>query len=293
MRTVPNPDILKTPQSLVSQITSRLKLGGLSTHWPIKNNGDGVKGSAVLFLITLRKTNFSAEPEICVIFNKRSRKVLQPGDLCCPGGGVEKKDKLISQIMRMPFSPFQTWVQRNPVVKHEKEIADQIALMLTTGLREAWEEMRLNPFKVSFLGVLPVHQLIMFEKNIYPLVGWVPENISLQTNWEVERIVYIPLKNLLNQKNYGRYQLTFKDKEGRSTDEREFPCFVHRGRMKDEILWGATFRITINFLSLVFDFFLPDLENLPTVRGQRGTKYLNGSIWENRKGGSERLRSQD
>lgn len=278
------PDLLKKTPALLREITTRLNLGESAIHWPVPNNGDGVKGSAVLFIITLRKTDNSGEPEICVLFNKRSRKVLQPGDLCCPGGGVEKKDKMISHIMRMPFSPFQTWAQQHPDVKHEKDMADHIALMLTTGLREAWEEMRLNPLRVSFLGVLPVQRLIMFGRKIYPLVVWVPENLSLQPNWEVERIVYVPLKHLLNKKNYGRYRLTFKDKKGQSTDERDFPCFVHHGRMGDEILWGATFRIAMNFLSLVFDFLLPDIATLSMVKGQRGNSYLNGSIWENRKG---------
>ena len=271
MNSVANSSILKNPHALINKIAVQLNQNGRATNWRLSNSGNGIKdsASAVLFLITIRKTVFSSEPEICILLNKRSPKILQPGDLCCPGGGVKKKDKLISRIMPLPFSPFQKWARRYQQKNPKKDVSNRIALMLTTGLREAWEEMRLNPLSVSLLGPLPVHQLMMFEKKIYPLVTWIPGNLKLQLNWEVERIVYIPIRHLLDPINYGRYRLTFKDAKSRCKNEHEFPCFVHHDFMEDEILWGVTFRITMNFLSIIFNFFHPDLETLPIVRGRR------------------------
>ena len=72
-----------------------------------------------------------------------------------------------------------------------------MSLYLTTSLRESFEEMRLNPFSIKFLGPLPPQNLRVFQKIIYPMVGWVEGNHRLKTNHEVEKIVYIPLKVLL------------------------------------------------------------------------------------------------
>ena len=35
----------------------------------------------------------------------------------------------------------------------------------------------------------------------------------------------------------------------------------------------------MDFLNRVFEFRMPEMEELPVVRGRRGTTYLNGSLW--------------
>jgi 8-oxo-dGTP pyrophosphatase MutT (NUDIX family) len=231
----------------------------------------------VLFLLTPRSTEDGRPAEPCLLLNKRSRQVLQPGDLCCPGGGIEPKDRLLSHALQWPFFPLQKW----PVWKRWKQAsshsARRLALLLTTALRESWEEMRLNPFKVAFMGPLPIQKLVMFKREIYPLAGWVPQGQPLVPNWEVERIVHLPLRRLLQERYYARYRLSFDTAQGAARRKEDFPCFVHHGRNGKEILWGATFRITMDFLKLVFGFDLPNLSRAPVIQRRLDETYLNGS----------------
>lgn len=151
-----------------------------------------------------------------------------------------------------------------------------LALLLATALREGWEEMRLNPLKVDFLGPLPVQKLMMFDRQIYPLVGWVAANQRLVPNREVERIVHIPLRRLFDCQHYARYRLRFITGQGEIRRKEDYPCFIHHGRKGDEILWGATFRLTMDFLNLVFCFELPDLSSSQVIEGLLDETYFNG-----------------
>ena len=161
---------------------------------------------------------------------------------------------------------------------HAPEQAGQLARLLATGLREAWEEMRLNPFRVRFLGPLSIQRLILFDRMIHPLAGWISHSRQLSANWEVERIVHIPLRSLLDHRNYGRYRIDI-ERYGQTAGHRdEFPCFVHREKQGEELLWGATFRIAMDFLKLVFDFQLPSLDAAPVYAGRLDQAYLNGSL---------------
>jgi 8-oxo-dGTP pyrophosphatase MutT (NUDIX family) len=271
---------LKNPRDLIRHIESRLNGNGIAANWLGAGSSDSGKGSAVLFLLTQRGAGLSGEPEPCLLLNKRSQRVLQPGDLCCPGGGVATSDKFLSRLMRLPFSPLYNWSQWPRWRVEHPKIAQRLALLLTTGLREAWEEMRLNPLKVSFMGPLPVQQLVLFKRHIFPLAAWVPSYQRLKPNWEVERLVHVPLRQLLDPGNFGRYRLTFNTGQGEPERQNDFPCFIHQGEQGTEILWGATFRIAADFLKLVFGFCLPDPDTLPVVQGKRGKTYLNGSLWE-------------
>jgi 8-oxo-dGTP pyrophosphatase MutT (NUDIX family) len=271
---------LDNPRELIRNIESRLNGNRIAANWLEADGNGGGKGSAVLFLLTQQRVDRDRRPELCLLLNKRSQRVLQPGDLCCPGGGVATTDKVLWRLMHLPFSPLYRWSQWPRWRVEHPEIAQHLALLLTTGLREAWEEMRLNPLKVTFMGPLPVQQLILFKRQIFPLAAWVPSFQRLKPNWEVERLVHVPLRRLLDPGNFGRYRLTFKDGQTDLQRQNDFPCFIHKGRRGTEILWGATFRIAADFLRLVFGFKLPDLDTLPVVRGKRGKSYLNGSLWE-------------
>jgi 8-oxo-dGTP pyrophosphatase MutT (NUDIX family) len=219
--------------------------------------------------------------EPCLVLNKRSQRVLQPGDLCCPGGGVEPRDWLLSQVLRWPFSPLFRWPPWRHWKEQDPQLARGLSLMLGTGLREAWEEMRLNPLRVKFLGPLQVQRLIMFQRSIFPLVCWVPTIDGLQPNWEVERIVLIPLRHLTQTHRYGRYRLRFVADGVETQRKEDFPCFIHQGRNGKEVLWGATFRITMDFLERVYGFQPPDLDTAQVVSGRLGPTYVNGSIMAN------------
>jgi hypothetical protein len=243
----------------------------------IKNSSSA---SAVLFLLGLMggENRFSSEP--CLILNKRSLKVKQAGDLCCPGGSISLPlDSFFAKLLYLPGSFLSNWPYWHKWRKEQHRQARKLALLFATSLREGFEEMRLNPFRVKFLGPLPPQQLVMFERVIYPMVCWISGQKRFSPNWEVEEVVYIPLKNLLMHSNYARYRLNIKTQHGNEKNSivKDFPCFLHEHNDGVEKLWGATFRITMVFLEIVFGFKPPDIESLPIVHGTLDENYLTGN----------------
>ncbi len=243
----------------------------------IKNSSSA---SAVLFLLGLmsEENRFPSEP--CLILNKRSLKVKQAGDLCYPGGSISSPlDSFLAKLLYLPGSSLSNWPYWHKWRKEQHRQARRLALLFATSLREGFEEMRLNPFRVKFLGPLPSQQLVMFQRVIYPMVCWISGQKRFSPNWEVEKIVYIPLKNLLMNSNYARYRLNIKTQHGNEKNSivKDFPCFLHEHNDGVEKLWGATFRITMVFLEIVFGFKPPDIESLPIVHGTLDENYLTGN----------------
>ena len=235
------------------------------------------KTSAVLFLIGRRSEDkrFSSEP--CLILNKRSAKVKQAGDLCCPGGSISSHmDTFLSKMLHLPGSPLMRWPYWRQWIRHRNQEARALAVLFAAGLRESFEEMRLNPLGVDFLGPLPPQQLVMFRRAIYPMVCWVPRQRKFSPNWEVEKLIYIPIRNLLNPSHYACCRLRSQSprESWENSTVKDFPCFVHDD---SELLWGATFRISMAFLEIVFGFKPPDFESLSVVHGTLDNNYLTGN----------------
>lgn len=236
--------------------------------------------SAVLFLLGLYKQNKGSAPEPSLILNKRSLKIKQPGDLCCPGGSISSPvDFFLSKLLYLPGSPLRRWPYWTQWYKCHRHQAQTLALLFATCLRESVEEMRLNPLGVNFLGPLPPQQLVMFGRVIYPMVCWTHRQRKFFPNWEVEKVVYIPLQNLLNPSNYARYRLDIglPNKSGKNIQIIDYPCFLHENSDEREVLWGATFRITMAFLENVFGFKPPAVESLPVIHGSLDENYLTGN----------------
>ena len=110
------------------------------------------------------------------------------------------------------------------------------------------------------------------------MVCWVRRQKRFRINWEVDKVVYIPLRNLLNPDYYGRYRISMApnveiDYHDMTND---FPCFVHEKEDEKEVLWGATYRIVTLFLKVIFGFEPPDLSSLPVVPGILDENYYNG-----------------
>ena len=237
--------------------------------------------SSVLFLLgpDCQRKRLSSTP--CLILTKRSSRVKQPGDLCCPGGSISSGlDFYLAKLLYLRGSPLSRWPYWSVWRKKRHKEARRLALLFATCLREGFEEMRLNPLGVKFLGPLPSQQLVMFRKVIYPMVCWTGRQKRFFPNWEVERVVFIPLQNLLNPSTYARYRLDIESsrKNGNHINRIEYPCFIHEYQGKSEVLWGATFRITMVFLETIFGFKPPDMDSLPVVYGSLGENYLTGSI---------------
>ena len=253
--------------------------GGCEDFFP-----KGISGfsstSAVLLLLGLHRDNFRASPEPCLVLNKRSRRVKQPGDLCFPGGRITPhSDFYLSKILGLPLFPLARWPYWQRWRNLRQGECRRLALLLAASLRESFEEMRLNPLLVKFLGPLSPQRLEMFNRVIYPMAGWINGQKRFFPNWEVEKIVYIPLKELLNADGYACYRLqmgTGRDNRERGMTQ-DFPCFLHQNRDEREVLWGATYRITTLFLELVFGFSPPQMETLPVICGSLDENYLTGA----------------
>ncbi len=240
---------------------------------------DGIRNaSAVMFLLGLMPSDNGQVLEPSLILNKRSQAVNQAGDLCCPGGGISPGiDTFLAKIMALPGLPMWRWPFWPAIRSRRSKEAEILRILFFTSLRECFEEMRLNPFGVRFLGSLPVQRLVMFGRVIYPMVGWVTKQQHFRLNWEVEKIVSIPLRKLLNPDNYVQYRLEMKDPntENGSQQVYDAPSFLHKNGLETEVLWGATCRITMNFLELMFGFAVPTDGSLPVLRGSMDEAYLN------------------
>jgi hypothetical protein len=272
--------LLKSPPELQRWI--RAKAAGVGLHHSLDALSEQKAKSASVVLFVLSQchgTQINGSGEPCLILNKRSTQVRQAGDLCCPGGGVSwRKDRLFGRLLSLPGWPLWRW----PARKRGNPLNRTLPILLAAGLREAWEEMHLNPLRFKLLGVLPEQHLVMFDRVIYPIVGWVGPQ-RLKPNWEVARIVPIALRKLLDPGKYGRFRPMVA--AANSADTRPlrydaFPCFIHEDDEGREMLWGATYRITQNFLQLVFEFSSPDTDQLPVAQRYLDETYLNGSRWQ-------------
>ena len=241
---------------------------------------DGLRRlSAVLLLIGMDRSSPACAPEPYLILNKRSHRVRQPGDICCPGGGIEPRiDPILARLLRVPGSPLKRWPHFFKWPPDRPDELHQLRLLLAAALREGLEEMRLNPLTVRFLGGLPPEPLVMFRRVIQPLVVWAGRQRRFYPNWEVAQVVKIAVRDLLNPAHYICYRLTMPSRHpGAASGGRlDFPAFRFEAPYGAEFLWGATFRIAMGFLNKVMDFTPPEIETLDVVEREMPTRYMTG-----------------
>lgn len=267
------PASLPSIESFVKRVQDRLHQQ-LPSRFTFNMNGDMRQVSAVLFLM-----GAGTDGNPYLILNKRSQQVRQPGDLCCPGGGISPTiDGLLAKGLKLPSTPLSRWPRGRWWQRYRRNDWPKLTLLLAAALREGFEEMRLNPFGVRFLGPMPAQQLVMFKRAIYPLAGWVNRQRHFFPNWEVDKIIRIPVAALFDDSNYARYRISFKAGMSGMPDMpyRDMPCFVHRQKDQDELLWGATYRITEQFLKMIFEYRPPPMKKLPLIHRRLDQHYLEG-----------------
>ena len=139
-----------------------------------------------------------------------------PGEVAFPGGKREKKDKNLKQ----------------------------------TALREATEEISLDPAKVEILGQLdPLES--RFGLSVTPFVGILKEKFELEPNPdEVADIFYLPLSFFKNNPLIKRGVTNFK---GETFDT---PVIIY----DNHEIWGLTLAFTLDFLKLFNIKFKDDLQ---------------------------------
>jgi hypothetical protein len=237
--------------------------------------------TAGVLLLLCQRADCTSEPGGWVLqLIKRSSRVSQAGDISCPGGMLHPLiDWAFSLLFIrrgfLPCLPLSVGSARDVAAAARKKT---ISLFLANALRESWEELHLNPLHVSLLGSLPTYSLHLFRRTIFPLVAITRSDWTPIPNPEVDKIIEIPLTSFFRKDSYGRYMIEASETLP-TTDQGpwEFPCLIHEDDDGEEILWGATFYIIMNFLGIVFDFQLPDLHARRIRNKTLNLDYLSGN----------------
>ena len=238
-----------------------------------KNRPESHSAAGVLLLIHHTGTEF--------IFQliKRSARVAQPGDLSCPGGLLHGiLDPVLAPLISTGVIPVMGGEPLCHARSRDRETFRIIKLFLANAVRESWEETGLSPWNITFLGPLPTYSLFLFRRTIFPLVGFAKKGWEFCPNMEVESIVEIPVAAFLDESNYAIYNVETSS-EVKTARQRPngFPCLVARDRSgKEEILWGATFYIIMNFMKIVFNLDTPYPGSQRVINRTLGPDYLTG-----------------
>lgn len=150
-----------------------------------------------------------------LLFTRRADHLGEhPGQMSFPGGGAESFDDSI----------------------------------LDTALREANEEIGLEPDEVEIVGQLDDIRTIT-EYAVTPFVGRVPDREYVGDGYEVAEIVVLPLSGLLDPENY-------------EYERRDHPYYgdivIHYFHVDGYTVWGATGRILVQLLELTTEFEPPE-----------------------------------
>ena len=280
------PD-LSAPNGVIEQIIERLGSVPIDYEERVEfirsKNGSADRWLAAGVILLLHyHEGTGRESGFVLQLIKRSSVVPQPGDISCPGGMVHPvADRLLRHLISSGLAPIMQGKARSLARAKGVKTLEHISLFLTNALREAWEEIRVNPLNVQFLGALPSRELYVFSRIIFPVVGLVRRDWTFQPNREVERVIEIPLKALFDRNRYGTLTVEIESTlpfRHEVEPVRNFPCFLYTppgGR--EEVLWGATMSIVMNFLEIVFGFTLPEKNSNRVVRKSLRSDYATGN----------------
>ena len=203
---------IPTRDQLVQRLAEHPPLHDLMTADDLErqreNAAKPLKPAAVLLLVV----NHDAEPS--VVFTQRTAHLADhAGQISFPGGRVDEGDE-------------------TPV---------------HTALREAEEEIGLQPRLVDILGRLPeYHTSTGFR--VTPVVGWAEPPLHYQPDpHEVADVFEVPLAFLLDTRNH-RYESAFY--KGRLRNYWAMP-------FGDRFIWGATAGMLVTFHRLVTPATMP------------------------------------
>jgi 8-oxo-dGTP pyrophosphatase MutT (NUDIX family) len=110
---------------------------------------------------------------------------------------------------------------------------------LQAALREAHEEVGLDPDLVRPIGELDHLNTVVSRSYIVPLVADLTDRVPLTpTSAEVERVMWVPVADLVRP---GTYR---SERWGRPPAER----LIHFFELDDETVWGATAHLLVDLL---------------------------------------------
>lgn len=270
--------LVENPIRFKAHIRERLQVSCLRHRLRETYADTSIPSFAILLLLGMHRLTGRPQPEPCFVLNERSGLVRQSGDLCFPGGGIMNRlDPILAKLLKLPGFPLSRWPHWASWAHHHPNTARRMALFLATGLRESFEEMRLNPMGIDFLGPMPSEKLVLFHRVIFPVVGWLGRLQFLKPNWEVAQIIYLPIRDFFNPGNYACLHLQEELRAVGDTPEPipvDHPCFIPQIDNGTTPLWGVTYRIVMTFLEVVFGFEPPVLESLPSIPGNLKKNYM-------------------
>ena len=115
--------------------------------------------------------------------------------------------------------------------------------ILATALREAHEEVGIEPKTVEVLGALPTATTYTSGIIVSPFAGVIPSSTPLRPQEsEVAEIFAVPLSALSDSRYRGEYAWA---REGGSIAK--YPAILYGG----QTIWGLTYRITLDLLEIL------------------------------------------
>jgi 8-oxo-dGTP pyrophosphatase MutT (NUDIX family) len=182
----------------------------------------------------------------------RLRSILtQRTPLVLPPDMIRRQAAVLLPLFKNATDYHLLFTKRTETVRHHKgevsfpggsfEPAD--GDLLTTALRESYEEVGVQPDHVSILGRLD--DLATFSTNftISPFVGLIPHPYPFRLNpVEVAMVFDVPV-SVLADPTVGRSYRRARD-DGATIEDFEF-------HINDQVIWGATARIVRHFLSVM------------------------------------------
>ena len=265
----------KFPLYVLEQL-NRVSVDYLEKHLSIahsNSSGSGHLEAGVVLLLHYKNSGYTFQ------LIKRSQSVAQAGDISCPGGMLEPRtDEMLSHIL------FKTEMIRtvddgslNALPGKDEQTASLIRLFLMNALRESWEEIGLDPLNVCFLGALPSYSLTFFSRTIFPVVSLVREPYDYRLSDEVEKVMEIPVDYFFQSSFYAVLEIESGAGNSDPRYNMKFPCLVvPDGSGHDDILWGATFNIIVNFLQTITGNPVPPSPPLRTVKKMLSPHYASG-----------------
>lgn len=122
----------------------------------------------------------------------------------------------------------------------------------STALREAREEIGLNPSQVKILGRMNRLRTIT-NYCVTPVVGVIPWPYPIQLEEiEVSRVFYIPLGWLADPVHHEVRYRTVPEPFQQILKEKTHPV-IYFHSYEDELLWGVSAQITLNLIDILFN----------------------------------------
>jgi 8-oxo-dGTP pyrophosphatase MutT (NUDIX family) len=177
---------------------------------------------------------------IRMVLGSRKRRIIPREDL--------KEAGVLVPLAWNGGDPIITVTKRSMSVEHHKgeisfpggRVESGDKGLVGTALREAQEEIGLDPKDVEVLGLLDDHISIL-GYHITPVVGMVPHPYRFTINKESETILQVPLRHALGESAWMAERSFFRGKG----------INVYFLEIDGGIVWGATARILKHFVDII------------------------------------------